>query len=107
MSNLPTAPKLDRPTMMYLGISVVVMIGFSLAIANTCEKNRKGGKYGMVVTGLIISIISVLYNGYLIALEKGAKQFINAQRAKFGAAMQAKVIAPVTNVGTAAVAPAA
>jgi uncharacterized membrane protein YkvI len=106
MSNLPTAPKLDRPTMMYLGVSLVIMSGFSIAISNTCKQNRKGGKYGMVVTGLIISIISVLYNGYLIAMEKGARQFINAQRAKFGAAAVAKVSAPITNVGTGAVAAA-
>ena len=106
MSNLPAAPKLDRPTMMYLGVSLVVMSGFAIAIANTCKQNRKGAKYGMVVTGLIISIISVLRNGYLIAMEKGAKQFINAQRARFGAAAQAKVAGPITNVGTGAVAPA-
>ena len=92
--------------MMYLGISVLTMIGFSLAVANTCSKNRKGGKYGMVVVSMILAVISVLYNGYLIALEKGAGQFIAAQRAKMGAAAVAKVNGSVTNVGTTAVAPA-
>jgi len=100
------APDLNRATKMFLGISLAAMIGYAAAVALVPKKDRKGFSYGMVVMGLIVSVLSVVYNGVLLGKQMGAAQFLAAMRNKAGAASMAKVSGPITNVGTGAVASA-
>lgn len=102
-----SSPDLNRPTKMFLAVSVAAMAAYAAAVAIVPKKDRKGFSYGMVVTGLIVSILSVIYNGVLLGKQMGAGEFLAAMKAKAGAAAMSKVAAPVTNVGTVAVAPAA
>jgi hypothetical protein len=107
MSNVAAAaPNLTRPTKMFLAFSIAVMVGYAAAVALVPKKDRKGFSFGIVVTGLIVSIIAVMYNGVLLGKQMGAAQYLAAMRNKMGAAAVAKVGGPITNVGTGAVASA-
>jgi len=107
MSNLASAaPDLNRPTKMFLAISIAAMAAYAASVGLVPKKDRKGFSYGMVVMGLIVSVLSVVYNGVLLGKQMGAAQFLAAMRNKAGAASMAKVSGPITNVGTGAVASA-
>ena len=104
MSNVAAAaPNLNRPTKFFLAVSIAAMAAYAAAVALVPKKDRKGFSYGMVVTGLIVSILSVMYNGVTLGKQMGAAQYLSAMRNKMGAAAVAKVGGPVTNVGTVAV----
>jgi hypothetical protein len=91
---------------MFLGISIAVMIGYVMAIMSIPKKERKGIKYIIVVIALSVSVVAVAYNGVLLGKQMGAAQFLAAMRNKAGEAVVGKVAAPITNVGTGAVASA-
>ena len=96
-----------RQTKLFLGVSLLVMSGFAIAIANTCEENKKGGKYGMVVMGLVLSIISALFNFWKFAQESGMAAYASQQASGLYAKTMGKVGAGTggaTNIGTTAVA---
>jgi hypothetical protein len=107
MSNVAAAaPDLNRPTKMFLAISIAAMAAYAASVTLVPKKDRKGFSYGMVVMGLIVSVLSVVYNGVLLGKQMGAAQFLAAMKEKMGTASMAKVAAPITNVGTGAVAAA-
>ena len=100
------APDLKRWTKLFIFISIAAMAGYAAAVALVPKKDRKGFSYGMVVTGLIMSIISIIYNGILLGKEWGWAQGLRAMGNSAAAASMAKVAGPITNVGTGAVAAA-
>jgi hypothetical protein len=107
MSNIAAAaPDLNRPTKMFLAVSLAAMAAYSASVALVPKKDRKGFAWGMVLMGLIVSVLSVFYNGVLLGKQMGAAQFLAAMRNKAGEASMAKVSGPITNVGTGAVASA-
>jgi hypothetical protein len=107
MSNVAAAaPDLNRATKMFLAVSLAAMIAYAAAVALVPKKDRKGFSWGVVLMGLIVSVLSVVYNGVLLGKQMGAAQFLAAMKNKMGAASIAKVGAPITNVGTGAVAAA-
>lgn len=107
MSNAAAAaPDLNRPTKMFLAVSLAAMAAYAASVALVPKKDRKGFSWGMVLMGLIVSVLSVVYNGVLLGKQMGAAQFLAAMRNKAGAASMAKVSGPITNVGTGAVAAA-
>lgn len=92
-----------RPTMTYLVVSTLVMISLSVAISKIGKKERKGVGYGFIVTALVITVVSMMYNFWTYAKETGAGGYMKNQASAMYSKIQAKVGAPVTNVGTTAV----
>ena len=89
---------LTRPTLMYGVISLTFMVLLSVSISKMPKKERKGAGYGIVVLGLISTILATLYNLWIYAKETGlanaAKARLNAYRAPAAQPVMT-VVAPV------------
>lgn len=74
-----------RPTLMFGLVSLTFMVLLSISISKMPKKERKGVGYGIVVLGLIATILSALYNLWIYAKETGmanaAKARVNAWKA--------------------------
>ncbi len=95
------AAKYARPTLMFTIIAALTMIVISVAINKIPKKERTGAGFGVIVMGLIVSIVSMMYNFWLYAKETGMANSAKAQAGALYNKMQAKTFgAPgVTNVG--------
>lgn len=102
------AAKYLRPTLMFTVIGLAYMIMLSVAINKMPKKERKGLGFGVVVMGLILSIIGMMYNFWIYAKETGIAAAAKSQGETLFTKMQAKISgggAPPgsTNVGAAPV----
>ena len=89
---------------MFTIIGLSFMIILSVAINKMPKKERKGVGFGIVVMGLISSILAMMYNFWIYAKETGIAAAAKAQGEALFTKQQAKVYAPITNVGTGSVA---
>jgi hypothetical protein len=88
-----------RPTFIFIVLSVGVMITTSLAVNMIPSKKRKGASFGMIIMGLILSIVSILYNFWLYAKETGMNNAVKQRGAAILSSFQAKMPAGATNIG--------
>ena len=98
------AAKYLRPTLMFTLIGMSFMIVLSVAINKMPKKERKGAGFGIVVLGLISSIIGMMYNFWIYAKETGIAAAAKAQGETLFTKMQAKISgggapAGATNIG--------
>ena len=87
---------------MSIAMGIAMLTFMSIGIQNA--KKKSGGKYGMQVLGLLLSLAWTMYFLWKMAKATGATQMMQAQ----GARMSAKIMgtsggAPATNIGTTAV----
>ena len=95
------AAKYLRPTLMFTLIALSFMIILSVAISKMPKKERKGAGFGIVVMGLITSIVAMMYNFWIYAKETGIAAAAKAQGQTLFTKMQAKISGGGTNVAAA------
>jgi lysophospholipid acyltransferase (LPLAT)-like uncharacterized protein len=98
------AAKYVRPTLMFTIIAALTMIVISVSINKIPKKERKGAGFGVIIMGLIVSIVSMMYNFWLYAKETGMANSAKAQAGALYSKMQTKTfgapqVAGSTNVG--------
>lgn len=111
MSNvnaLSGAAKYLRPTLLFTIIALSFMIIISVAINKMPKKERKGAGFGLVILGLISSIVAMMYNFWIYAKETGIAAAAKSQGETLFTKMQAKISgggAPpgATNIGASSV----
>ena len=89
---------------MFTIIAATFMIIISVAINKMPKKERKGAGFGIVVMGLISSIVAMMYNFWIYAKETGIAAAAKSQGETLFSKMQARISgggAPpsATNVG--------
>ena len=100
------AAKYLRPTLMFTIIAATFMIIISVAINKMPKKERKGAGFGIVVMGLISSIVAMMYNFWIYAKETGIAAAAKAQGQALFQKVQARISGggappPAINVGSA------
>jgi hypothetical protein len=88
------AAKYLRPTLMFTIISASFMIIISLSINKIPKNERKGAGFGLIVIGLMSTILSMMYNFWIYARETGIANAAKRQGQSLYASMQTKLVPP-------------